>query len=60
MGTCLLAVFLLYRNVTLIGRISEYLWVGVMLTIAWVIVLANGAAALPDRGCRFDWSGCSA
>jgi basic amino acid/polyamine antiporter, APA family len=38
MGTCLLAVFLLYRNVTLIGRISEYLWVGVMLTIAWVIV----------------------
>jgi len=38
MGTCLLAVFLLYRNVTIIGRISEYLWVGVMLTIAWVIV----------------------
>ena len=38
MGTCLLAVLLLYRNVSIIGRISEYLWVGVMLTIAWVIV----------------------
>jgi amino acid transporter len=38
MGVCLLAVFLLYRNVTIIGRISEYLWIGVMLTIAWVIV----------------------
>src|SRR5467141_410194 len=38
MGTCFLAVFLLYRNVTIIGRISQYLWVGVMLTITWVIV----------------------
>ena len=38
MGTCLLAVLLLYRNVSIIGRISEYLWVGVMLTIAWIIV----------------------
>src|SRR6266852_4648802 len=32
MGTCLLAVVLLYRNVTIISRISEYLWVVVMLT----------------------------
>jgi basic amino acid/polyamine antiporter, APA family len=38
MGTCLFAVVLLYRNVTIISRISEYLWVGVMLTVAWVIV----------------------
>ena len=38
MGTCLVAVFLLYRNVAIIGRISEYLWIGVMLTIGWVIV----------------------
>src|SRR6266566_3175127 len=38
MGTCVVAVFLLYRNVAIIGRISEYLWVGVMLTIGWVIV----------------------
>ena len=38
MGTCLVAVFLLYRNIQIIGRISEYLWIGVMLTIGWVIV----------------------
>src|ERR1051325_9154038 len=38
MGTCILAVVLLYRNITIIARISEYLWVGVMLTIGWVIV----------------------
>ena len=38
MGTCVIAVLLLYRNVAIISRITEYLWVGVMLTIAWVIV----------------------
>ncbi len=37
MGICLLAVFLLYRKITIISRISEFLWVGVMLTIAWII-----------------------
>jgi amino acid transporter len=31
------AVFLLYRRITLIERLSKFLWVGVMLTIAWVI-----------------------
>src|SRR5881396_948883 len=29
-----LAVFLLYRRITLIERLSKFLWVGVMLTIA--------------------------
>src|SRR5207249_4844197 len=38
MGTCLFAVALLYRNIQIIGRISQYLWIGVMLTIGWVIV----------------------
>ena len=38
MGTCLIAVFLLYRNVTIISRITEYLWLGVMLAVVWVIV----------------------
>src|SRR5947207_15808430 len=38
MGTCLIAMFLLYRNVTIISRITEYLWLGVMLTVVWVIV----------------------
>jgi basic amino acid/polyamine antiporter, APA family len=37
MGTCLLAVVLLYRKITVIGKLSKYLWVGVMLTIVWVI-----------------------
>ncbi|PYR88558.1 MAG: amino acid permease, partial [Acidobacteria bacterium] len=38
MGTCLIAMFLLYRNVTIISRITEYLWLGVMLAVVWVIV----------------------
>lgn len=37
-ATCLLAVFMLYRRITIIGRLSELLWIGVMLTIGWVIV----------------------
>jgi APA family basic amino acid/polyamine antiporter len=37
-GTCLLAVVLLYRKITIIERLSNLLWVGVMLTIAWIIV----------------------
>ena len=32
-----LAVFLLYRRITLIEKLSKFLWVGVMLTIVWVI-----------------------
>src|SRR6266567_3109699 len=31
------AVLLLYRRITLIERLSKFLWVGVMLTILWVI-----------------------
>ncbi len=38
MGVCLSAVFLLYRKITIISRISEFLWVGVMLTIIWIII----------------------
>lgn len=37
MGTCVLAVILLYRKITIIARLSEFLWVGVMLTIAWIV-----------------------
>jgi APA family basic amino acid/polyamine antiporter len=37
-GTCLLAVILLYRKITIIEQLSNLLWVGVMLTIAWIIV----------------------
>jgi APA family basic amino acid/polyamine antiporter len=36
-GTVALAVFLLYRRITIIGRLSKFLWVGVLATVAWVI-----------------------
>jgi amino acid transporter len=32
-----LAVFLLYRRITLIERLGKFLWIGVMLTILWII-----------------------
>src|ERR1700704_6691408 len=34
---CFLAVLLLYRRITVIGRLSKVLWVGVMGTIGWII-----------------------
>ncbi len=37
MGTCALAVVLLYRRITSIGRLSKFLWGGVLATVAWVI-----------------------
>lgn len=37
MATIGLAVLLLYRRITIIGRLAKYLWVGVLLTVAWVI-----------------------
>ena len=36
-ATCVTCVFLLYRKITVIEKLSKFLWVGVMLTIAWVI-----------------------
>ena len=36
-GICLFCVFLLYRKITVIERLSKFLWVGVMMTIAWII-----------------------
>lgn len=38
MATCVFAMILLYRNITVIGRLSKLLWVGVLGTIAWVII----------------------
>lgn len=35
---CLLAVLLLYRRITAIGRLSKVLWVVVMGTIGWIII----------------------
>src|ERR1700758_1486598 len=34
---CLFTVFLLYRNITVIGRLSKALWLGVMGTMTWII-----------------------
>ncbi len=38
MATCGLVVVLLYRRITVIGRLAELLWVGVALAVGWVIV----------------------
>ncbi len=35
--TCFFTVFLLYRRITTIGRLSKVLWLGVMGTIGWII-----------------------
>jgi amino acid transporter len=32
-----LAVLLLYRRITIIERLAKFLWVGVMLTILWIV-----------------------
>lgn len=36
-GVCAFAVFLLYRKITVIEKFSKFLWVGVILTIIWII-----------------------
>ncbi len=36
-ATCALVVVLLYRRITAVGKLSELLWVGVALTVAWII-----------------------
>ena len=47
-----IAVFLLYRRITLIERLSKFLWVGVMLTIVWVIF---AGVTHFDRRIAFDF-----
>ena len=36
-GALVIAVLLLYRRITFIEKLSKFLWVGVVLTILWVI-----------------------
>jgi len=36
-GCCALAVFLLYRRIGIIGKLSRLLWVGVIAAVLWVI-----------------------
>ncbi|HWR37247.1 MAG TPA: APC family permease [Clostridia bacterium] len=51
-GTCLLAVLLLYRRITTVGAFSKLLWVGVIGTIVWII--ASGLAHF-DSKLAFDF-----
>jgi amino acid transporter len=37
MASCFLAIFLLYRRVSVIGRLSKFLWIGAVGTLLWVI-----------------------
>ncbi len=37
-ATAAFVVFLLYRRITVIGRLAELLWIGVAIAVGWVIV----------------------
>lgn len=60
MGCCLLAMVLAYRRIRWIGRLSQWLWGGVLFTVAWVIVTgmthfdAARAFAFPAHAFRID------
>ena len=36
-GVCAVSVFLLYRKIGIIEKFSKFLWVGVIMTIVWII-----------------------
>jgi len=52
MATVGVAVFLLYRKITIISRLSKYLWVGVLFTVLWVIF---AGVSNFDRSLAFDF-----
>jgi amino acid transporter len=51
-GVCLLATLLLYRRITVIEKLTRYLWAGVMLTLLWII--ASGVRHF-DPALAFDF-----
>jgi len=51
-GACAVAVLLLYRRISVVGRLSKLLWVGVLATVGWVIV---AGLAHFDRVRAFDF-----
>jgi basic amino acid/polyamine antiporter, APA family len=59
-GVVLVAIFLLYRRINQIGRISKFLWIGVMSTIGWIIVAGlthfNAARAFGFPAGAFSFS----
>ena len=36
-ATCALVVILLYRRITVVGRLAQFLWVGVAIAVGWVM-----------------------
>jgi amino acid transporter len=42
MGAAVLAVLLLYRRITIVGRVAEFLWIGVIGTALWISASALG------------------
>ncbi|MHB1920807.1 MAG: APC family permease [Chitinophagaceae bacterium] len=46
-GVVLLLTLLLYRKIDSIGKISVFLWVGVLVTILWIIVGGFSHAPIP-------------
>src|SRR5215472_13704618 len=59
-GIVLVAMFLLYRRITQIGRISKFLWLAVMATIGWIILAGlthfNGTRAFSFPSGAFSLS----
>jgi amino acid transporter len=51
-GMLLFMIFLLYRRITTIGKISVLIWVGVVATMAWLIF---GGATHFNAAQVFDW-----
>jgi basic amino acid/polyamine antiporter, APA family len=37
-ATCALVILLLYRRISVIGRLAQFLWVGVAVAVGWVII----------------------
>jgi amino acid transporter len=60
MGTVAFAVFLLYRRITIIGRLASFLWIGVIGSVLWIIVSgllhfnARQAFTFPPGAWAFD------
>ena len=56
----ILVIFLLYRNITFIGKMAKALWLVVMGTIAWILFAGitnfNAANVLDFPPGAFDWS----
>ena len=60
-GLVLLLIFLLYRKITTIGKISLFLWIGVIGTIGWLIIGGathfnpSRAFDFPKGAFNFSW-----